>query len=395
MQKNPRTRSNSVPLGRIDERCEESRGFPALLVIVSALLLGASSSLELPAIAGPTGAHLMDQNPTADDQAVLKFLQGRFREAVEAYKQGQFEKAWKMSEAILLLAPENFRQFEQVNALRRRAHGRYLSNSTVAVRFSIDDELGGDSEDPALNDDAPNADSDSNRGPDFPRAFLTGIILLENLSDQPIQFGGEGTDAGILGQVVWSIKDVYLDGTERIISDTRVVRLDGGFRVDPGESRGFPVRLPIPVARSRPVLQDWVVTGTTRPLTISTPEGDVTRGLPWIEERGRFTAPEVAQSSLPPRDSLRLAAVSGDVAQMVLARHRWLERRRETKARPDLTDPLIEEMVSLLGTHEGTLDRLFVGILEEVTGLVMERSARAWKIWGLSREVRRDGKEGS
>ncbi|OUU23577.1 MAG: hypothetical protein CBC13_05285 [Planctomycetia bacterium TMED53] len=373
-------------MSRIVEHCEESRGIPALLVIVSALLLGIICIWVNP-------SEVVADN-SLDDPAVLKFLEGRYREAISAYRDGQFEKAWKISEAILILAPTNFHQFDQVNALRRRAHGRYLSQSTVAVRFSIADEPGGEGEEAALNDGPSDDSTDSNRGPDFPRAFLTGIVLLENLSDKPIQFGTGATEEDILGQVVWSVKDVYLDGTERVMSDTRVIRLEGGFRVEPGESRGIPVQLPLPISRSRPVLQDWIVTGSTRPLKISTPEGEVTRGLPWIEERGRFAAPELTPSSLPPNEALRWAAANGDVAELVLARHRWLERRREVQAGPDLTDPLIDEIVSRLGTHEGKLDHLLVGILEEITGLVRERSARAWKIWGLSRDVRRGSGKG-
>ena len=394
MRKIQRTRSNPVPLSRIDDHFGESRGIPALLVIVSASLLWASILEPSPACAGPPLKTLHMENSveethsaSTDDRAVLRFLNGRFREALKAYRAGQFEKAWKISEAILVLAPAEFDLYDQVNALRRRAHGRHLSQSTVAVRFSIEDESLGEDESPSRDGTEPDP-------PIYPKAFLTGMVILENLSDEVILFGSEELEEDILGQVVWSVKDVYLDGTERTSSDGRVIRIDGGFRVEPGESRGIPVQLPIPVARSRPVLQEWIVTGSTRPLRISTPEGEITRGLPWIEEKGRFVAPELSASSLSPRESLKKAAIGGNVAEMVLARHRWFERRRETQAGPNLTDPIIGEMISLLGDHEGKLDRLIVGVLEEVTGLVMERSARAWKIWGLSREVRRDGGEG-
>lgn len=411
MQKNPRTRSNSVPVNRIDDHFGESRKFPALLVIVSVIVCGMISffaSVILPASApsmfssllasgsgfpavvfaeGPLVQRTVSESERVEDDAVIiRFLSGRFREAVQAYRSGQFEKAWKMSEAILVLAPVEFGLYDQVNTLRRRAHGRYLSQSTVAVRFSIENEPTGEEESSTREgDDDP---------PVFPKAYLTGLVVLENLSDEVIQFGTNDRTEDVLGQVVWSVKDVYLDGTERTTSDTRVIRLDGGFRVEPGESRGIPVQLPIPVARSRPVLQQWVVTGSTRPLRISTPNGEITRGLPWIEERGRFIAPEIELGTQSPREALKVAAVGGDLGNMVLARHRWLERRREVQAKPDLTDPLIDEMVSLLGTHEGKLDRLIVRILEEVTGLVMERSARVWKIWGLTREVRRGSSEG-
>ena len=390
MRKNPRTRSNPVPLDRVDDHFGESRGFPALLVIVSASLLAVSSLTVIDGFAMPVaptlhgGVSLQQAHAEAnDDRVILRFLNGRFREALKAYRAGQFEKAWKISEAILVLAPANFDLFDQVNNLRRRAHGRHLSQSTVAVRFSIE-------EDPLGEEESPSLDGEDTDPPPYPKAYLTGMVILENLSDEVIRFGSEAVEEDILGQVVWSVKDVYLDGTERVSSDARVIRIDGGFRVEPGESRGIPVQLPIPVARSRPVLQEWVVTGSTRPLRISTPEGEITRGLPWIEEKGRFVAPELGESSLSPTEALKKAAIGGNVAEMVLARHRWFERRRETKAGPNLTDPIIEEMISLLGDHDGKIDRLVVGILEEVTGLVMERSARAWKIWGLSREVRRD-----
>lgn len=394
MRKNPRTRSNPVPLDRVDDHFGESRGFPALLVIVSASILAVSFLTAVRGFAVPVTTPIRVEavvdssiHETNDDQVILRFLNGRFREAIQAYRSGQFEKAWKISEAILVLAPAKFDLYDQVNSLRRRAHGRYLSQSTVAVRFSIEEETLGEEENPTLDGDKPEPAP-------YPKAYLTGMVILENLSDEVIRFGSEDLEEDVLGQVVWSVKNVYLDGTERTSSDARVIRIDGGFRVEPGESRGIPMQLPIPVARSRPVLQEWIVTGSTRPLRISTPEGEITRGLPWIEEKGRFVAPELGVTSLSPVEALKMAAFSGNVAEMVLARHRWFERRRETKAGPNLTDPIIEEMISLLGSHEGKLDHLIVGILEEVTGLVMERSARAWKIWGLTREVRRGSGEG-
>lgn len=393
----PRIGNNPVPVFRIGTSCEEDRDDPVLLVIIPILWLSLLVFFAHPVLATELGSDPQISNGESgsssskidDKEVVQTFLEGRYKQALEAYKAGNFEKAWKMSEAILILAPDNLFIFDRVNALRRRAQGRHLSRSSVAVRFSIEED-----EDDIEGGNSSRDDSLDDKKSPFPKPFLTGVVLLENLSDEAIQFGDGRAEEDILGQVVWRVREVYLDGTERVWSDTRVLRIEGGFRVDPGASRGIPVQLPIPVSRYRPLIQEWIVAGNTRPLKLKTPEGEVTRGLPWIEERGRFLDPDMNELSTNPREGMRLALVKGDVPGLVLARHLWLDRRHERKASPDLTDPLIEEVISSLGSHEGKMDYLLVGVLEEITGLIMERSARIWKIWGLSRQVRRDGGDG-
>ncbi len=303
--------------------------------------------------------------------AVIEFLTSRYREATRAFENGSYEKSWKICEAIMTLAPEPFPLLAEVRKLRRRAHGRHLSRSAVVVRFSA------------------HAEED----PQFPVAMLRGSVQVENLSKEVIRFGDREEDP-VLGQIYWSVKEVYENGTERVLSDVRVIRLEKGFKVEPGASRGVPVTLPLPVPAAMPVLQEWVVTGVTRPIKIMTAEGEITRGLPWIAETGVSVTAGYSGVLNEPKQELRKALLEGDRVRLALARHLWMSQRQEDGIKSSPTDPLVDDLLGSLGSHGGVLDEILVRLLEDVTGLIRERSSRAWKIWGVTRQVRRDSDGG-
>ena len=318
---------------------------------------------------GVSSAGALDDEASGDE--IVAFLTSRFEEAVRAFENGSYEQSWKLCEAIVVLAPEPFPLMPEVRKLRRRAHGRHLARSALVVRFSpipAEPEL-------------------------FPVSVLRGTVQVENLSSEPIQFGDRSEDA-LLGQIYWSLKEVYENGTQRSLSDVRVLRLESGFRVEPGESRGIPVALPFPVPVAMPVIQEWVVTGVTRPIRIMTPEGKITRGLPWIPEKGIVVVKGYESVIENPLRELRRSLLEGDRTRMAIARHLWMAQRLDDGISASPGDSIVDDLLSFLGSHDGVLDGQLVRLLEDVTGLIRERSARAWKIWGVTRQVRRDSDGG-
>ncbi len=372
-------RSPRLPASLFIERLKTSgllHGWLLASILVTAAAVAAvgdeDSPPSFPRTPGsqePQATSLKDQSDdaTAKVNVVIEFLTHRYREAETAYRNGQFEKAWKTCEAILVLAPEQFPLRFEVGKLRRRAHGRHLSRSALVVRFEI----------------APVEEEKIQ----FPLAFLQGSVLVENLSKEEIQFGDSAEDP-LLGQLIWVVREVYEDGTSRSTTDMRNLRIDSGFRVEPGASRGIPITLPLTVPSATPILQQWSVTGATMPIRLITPEGEVRRGVPWVEERGLATPSGYQDVERNPAGEMRRALLEGDRVRMAIASHLWLEARNEASTPSNPSDPIVDDLLSSLGSHEGLLDGHLVMLLEEVTGLIRERSARAWKIWGVTRQVR-------
>lgn len=319
----------------------------------------AKARVEWQSPAGPTPRE-------ASGDAVTEFLTSRFQDAVRSYENGNFERAWRICEALMVLAPDSFPLRLDVRKLRRRAHGRHLSHSVFVVRFERDE-----------------AEVESA----FPLSLLEGSVVLENLSQEKILFGDQEQNP-VLGQVAWSVDEVYQNGTVRSLSDVRVLRIESGFQVEAGASRAIPVTLPLPVPGAMPVLQHWAVTGVTMPVRLVTAEGEVSRGIPWLEETG-LVVPEGYQSiENDPKGELRKSLLDGDPIRMAISQYLWLAQRRDSKRSPNPLDPIVDDLLASLGAHRGVLDDLIVMSLEEVTGLIRERSARAWKIWGVTRQVR-------
>jgi hypothetical protein len=323
-------------------------------------MFNATARVERQSPAGPTPRE-------ASGDAVTVFLTSRYQDAVRFYANGNFEKAWRICEALTVLAPEDFPLRLDVRKLRRRAHGRHLSHSVFVVRFERDE---------------PEVESA------FPLSLLEGSVVLENLSQEKIMFGDQQQNP-VLGQVAWSIQEVYQNGTVRTLSDVRVLRIESGFQVESGASRAIPVTLPLPVPGAMPVLQQWAVTGVTMPVRLVTAEGEVSRGIPWLEETGLVVPAGYQSIENDPKGELRKSLLDGDLTRMAISQYLWLGQRRDSKQSPNPLDPIVDELLASLGTHHGVLDELIVISLEDVTGLIRERSARAWKIWGVTRQVRR------
>ena len=308
----------------------------------------------------------------ADDEVVINFLKERFREAATADQEGNFERSWRICEAILLLAPESFGYRFEVSKLRRRAHGRFLSRSALVVRFEQD----------LLEEPLP-----------FPLALLQGSVVLENLSQQKIVFG-QLNQKPVIGPLFWSVKELFEDGTQRSTSDVRILRFESGFSVEAGGSRAIPGPLPLAVPSRIPVLQQWTVTGVTMPVHIVTADGEVTRGVPWIKETGLAVPKGYEQAVRDPATEMKKALLEGDLTRFSISRYLWLADRLKRGVSATPSHPIVDELLGFLGSHQAILDAQIVMTLEQVTGLIRERSARAWKIWGVTRQVKREAGRG-
>ncbi len=311
------------------------------------------------------------QAPT-NDEVIINFLMGRFQKAATAFADGNYEKSWRICEAILVLAPESFESRFEVSKLRRRAHGRFLSRSALVVRFEQDQ----------VEERLP-----------FPLALLQGSVVLENLSQQKIVFGQLDQEP-VIGQLFWAVKEVFEDGTERSTSDVRVLRIESGFSIEAGGSRAIPVTLPLSVPARMPVLQQWAVTGVTMPVRIVTADGEVTRGVPWLEETGLAVPKGYDQAIREPATEMKKALLEGDLTRFSICRYLWLADRLKRGVSATPSHPIVDELLGFLGSHGAILDIQIVMTLEQVTGLIRERSARAWKIWGVTRQVRREADAG-
>ncbi len=348
-----------------------------ILVIIAVYATAGDGDL-VPRATGPSAA-VAAASPVTEsrqappsDEVVNQFLKVRFQEAATAFAEGNYEKSWRICEAILVLAPDTFGSRFEVSKLRRRAHGRFLSRSALVVRFEQDQ---GDEPLP------------------FPLALLQGSVVLENLSQQKIVFGQLGRDP-VIGQLFWAVKEVFEDGTERSTSDVRVLRIESGFSVEAGASRAIPVTLPLAVPSRMPVLQQWAVTGVTMPVRIVTADGDVTRGVPWIEETGLEVPKGYDQAVRDPATEMKRALLEGDLTRFAICRYLWLADRLKRGVLATPSHPMVDELLGFLGSHNAILDAQIVMTLERVTGLIRERSARAWKIWGVTRQVRREADAG-
>jgi len=63
--------------------------------------LDATARVERQSLAAPTPRE-------AAGDAVTEFLTSRYQDAVRSYENGNFEKAWRICEALMVLAPDNF-----------------------------------------------------------------------------------------------------------------------------------------------------------------------------------------------------------------------------------------------------------------------------------------------
>ncbi|HIN80185.1 MAG TPA: hypothetical protein EYN00_03835 [Planctomycetes bacterium] len=321
---------------------------------------------------GASDAFSLARTQTAVDvHAIEVFLRSRFTEARRAFDEGRYERSYKICEAILVLAPEVSFQGSLLD-LRRRAHGRYLSRSAVSIRFE-----------PEL---VPEGES----APVTPIAELRGRVLLENRSQEAIVIGSSEEVEPLMGMVQFRVRSVFENSSESTESGTQVLRLLEGLRLEPGESRGISITLPLPVFGRIPVLQEWSVTGTTRPIVVHLADKVTARSIPWIESRGTVFAEGFSKIGERPLIHLRRALLEANPARLAAAGDCWLRVRAEvspsTRKESDLQ--VIEDLLAVLGRNGGRIDLGVVQLLEKITGEFRERSVNSWRIWELTRSDR-------
>lgn len=326
-----------------------------------------STSAERPA---PTSADDDEAAPpTKPDTAappaeVIHYLERRFEEARYAYETGSFRRAWRLCEAILVLAPDvPFRA--DLRRLRREAQGRYLAKSVVVVAFHPADDL------------------------TFPATELRGDVVIENHSPETISVGRAENDP-VLGMVHFRVRTLDAPGDgESAEEGTRLVRMPEEIGIDPGQEHRISVTIPLdPVgAGGETWMQRWMVGGALRPITVRAGKAELTRGIPWVPAQGILVPEDLADVPNATLQHLRRAMLTGDRRRFTVASHLWwLEIEEEDPGgSAAIRTKLIEELLVGLDRPDGWLDGPIIRMLERLTGVVRERTAQSWKIWGLTR----------
>jgi len=320
--------------------------------------------LPPPAGTAPTPAPIPAPTPApAGGNEVRRFLESRHEEAKQAYEAGNFRLAWQIAEAILILSPD-VPFHEDLRRLRRDAQGRYLAQSVVLVTF------------------VPAAE------PTFPIAELRGDVVIENHSAEAITIGSQEKEP-VLGLARFRVSSLPEDSIgETAQEGTRVVRMPGEFRIEPGAAHRIPIAIEVPPAPEGAILlQRWTVDGVLRPITVRVGKELLTRGVPWMAAGGALVEPELADIPPAPLEHLRRALLTGDRRRLLAASALWwAEWAEEGEAIPPAErEQLVDELLACLGRFDGELDLPAIRLLEELTGEVRERTTYSWQIWGLTR----------
>lgn len=347
------------------------------------LILGLLFSTAAVAVGDPDRPRTVPSQPLTltrnqaalDRHAIEVFLRSRFKEARTAFDEGRYQQSYKICEAILVLAPDVSFQ-RSLLELRRRAHGRYLSRSAIAIRF--DQELIPEGQPPLTT----------------PVAELRGTVFVENLSRDRVVIGDRDETDPVMGMVQYQVRSVFENGHEATESGTQVLRMLEGISLDPGESRGISMVLALPILDRVPVLQEWKVSGSTRPLKVELADQVLTRSIPWIESQGEIYADGFAQIAEQPLVHLRRALLEANPARLAAAGDCWLRVRAQVDGsnRKERDEQMVDDLLATLGRNGGKIDGGVIHLLEKITGEYRERSVNSWRIWEITRP-KREGME--
>ena len=305
-------------------------------------------------------------------QSVETFLAERLREGQERFRQGHFYSAFRIADAILVLAPDiSFRA--EAKRLRRRAEARYLGDRILTVHFELD------------------ASRNS-----FPLDVVHGSLVLENVSTSTVQVG-EPEKAGILGLAEFEVLEFYLD-TQISNQGSRVVALDQGLELEPGASHRVAVELEVLRGPGVPVMQALRMQGTLRPSVLKVAGRAVARGIPWQGTLHVLLPDDLQAVPREPYRHLQRALLEREPRRLIVATRLWRQRLQEGG---ELAAPLRERTVDLLldslSAAQDFIDRLIIQELAALTGESRAATVDSWRIWKLEREAekrRRRGRSG-
>ena len=304
--------------------------------------------------------------PVDAGEAVQQFLSEKFQEAKDLFKRKQYYPAFRLADAILVIDPDvPFRA--ELRRLRRRAKARYLGSSVLTATFEFDATAS------------------------FPCQSLAGTLVLENVSRKPVQVG-EKRRAGILGRAVFHVTDVYPDGSEVSSSGTRVLRLEKGLELGPGESRRIPLEIDFPRPAGMPVLQLVEVTGSVRPPKLLLEGREVALQVPWQNTRKVLLHEELADVEANPYEHLQLALLSRDLARLVVSARLYRLRLEEddprvAALRRERTIDLL--LTSLQKEDDASLHGQVIRELGHLTGKRRKPTVESWLKFARERERKR------
>lgn len=296
-----------------------------------------------------------------------QFLESRFERVKELVRLGDYTTAFKLADALLVVAP-NVPFRDELQRLRRLAEGRHLGANLLAARFEFSTEV------------AP-----------FPRAALVGDLVIENLTGQVLELGGAGKTA-LLGQARFRLTESYSDGSEWTTEGTRNVSVASAFELQPGEVRRVPVRFEIPLGGAGPVLQRFVVRGSFSATQVVKGESSLPRSIPWQELEETVFREDLDVVRGDPYKHLQLGLLGNDFARSVAAVDvlRW--QLTEGLLDEEMQDRVVDLLTGCLDDDASRLNLFLFRLLEKFTGVRCEPRVGSWKLWaglrkgGRSRE---------
>ncbi|MEE8142692.1 MAG: hypothetical protein V3T77_06295 [Planctomycetota bacterium] len=331
-------------------------------ILVSALFLHPAEALAqewLPKKASE------EPPPKDPGDAVECFFLEKLREAEQLFKNGHYRSAFKIADAIQVLAPD-ISFHKKVKKLRRDAEGRFLGGSILSIRFEVKgaEEL------------------------EFPVRTLHGQVVIENVTHEEIQLKLSRRQT-LFGQAHYRVTEIYEDGSQKISQGTPVVRVEKGFQLAPGEQHSLPLEVFLPGDPTHnPVLQVVTVRGTLRPSAVQLPDRSISRAIPWQTSVTVLLPPELAEVREQPYRQLQLAMLTGDHRQLTAAGWLLLDELRGGGAwAGGQREQTVEMLLKALDRDNPWFQRAAIHLLEAYTGKRRAPTVESWKIWALEKSA--------
>ncbi|MGE0709479.1 MAG: hypothetical protein AB7T09_15990 [Planctomycetota bacterium] len=215
------------------------------------------------------------------------WLDAKLQLALERYAAADFLGALRLADALIDLEP-GWARAADVQALRRRCQDRLVESSLVVARLGVSS--------PVLSRDGP----------------LELTLRFKNVSDQPIVLHQEA-DAAV-GVLDLDYEELQPDGARTRVRTQHGVRLGAErLRLEPGQERAVPLRLPAPHRRlPRGVVGRYELGGRIRPTRMDVGDSSASTFLPLAKVRVLVLASEDVALAKDPAAALRDAVTRGN-----------------------------------------------------------------------------------
>ncbi|MGE3165993.1 MAG: hypothetical protein AB7O52_13895 [Planctomycetota bacterium] len=300
----------------------------------------------------PSDARADDAKPLTADE----YLAGRFEKVKQLIRLGDYGTAYRLADALLLVAPEvPFRS--ELQRLRRLAEGRHLGANLLGAcfEFTPGDRI-------------------------FPRRSLLGSLVVENLTEQVLEIGAS-RGSSVIGQARFRLTECYADGSEWSTEGTRNVTVESPFKLGPGEVQRIPIRLELPAGGASPVLQRFVVRGTFNATHVQRGAEPLPRSLPWQEFSQTTFREDLDVVREDPYKHLQLGLLGFDSARSVVAIDLLRAQLTDGLLDEDQQDRVVDLLTGCLDDSNSGINAVLFRLLERFTGVRCEPRTESWRLW--------------